>query len=321
MNEALLSLHFSGAVGVVLYRRLVHHFGSSGRVIKAGTSELERVPGIGPVTAQAITRSVREGRASRELDHGAREGIQIVTFEEEAYPAPLKTLFDPPLALSIRGEYRNADRLAVSIVGSRQCTPYGLRQATRFGREFSELGVTVISGLARGIDTAGHRGALKSGRTIAVLGSGLSHIYPYENKYLARKISENGCVMSEFGAQAGPERVNFPRRNRIVSGLSLATLVVEATEKSGALLTADWAMEQGREVFCLPGSVENPVSRGCHKLIRQGAGLVESPRDLLEAIPAVETELKNTLSLSSDPSEPRPGGEDILPPAQGQPRA
>lgn len=318
MSEALLALHFSGAVGVVLYRRLVDHFGSPVRATGASRSALERVPGIGPVTAEAIIRSVREGKAAREIDHADREGIRIVTFEEEGYPEPLKTLHDPPLALSIRGEYR--DPLAVAIVGSRKCTAYGLRQAERFGRELAELGVTVVSGLARGIDSAAHRGALGAGRTIAVLGSGLSHVYPYENRDLARAIAENGCVMSEFGARVTPDRTNFPRRNRIVSGLALGTLVIEAQEKSGALLTVDWALEQGREVFCLPGSVENPVSRGCHRMIRQGAALVESPRELLEAIPVVAEGIRKALSFSAGSVEPRSAGEDTPPPGRDRPR-
>jgi DNA processing protein len=293
MREALLALHFSGAIGVVLYRRLVDFAGSAEQVSKISEPALQRIPGIGPVTAREIARSFRERKAQREGEHAKREGIHIVTFEEEGYPEPLKTIFDPPLALSIRGEYK--DPLAVAMVGSRKCSAYGLRQADRFGQELSSLGVTVVSGLARGIDTASHKGALRNGRTIAVLGSGLSHIYPYENGKLAMKIAEQGCVMSEFGAHTPPHRIHFPRRNRIVSGLSLGTLVIEAAEKSGALLTADWALEQGREIFCLPGSVENPVSRGCHKLIKQGAALVETPIELLESIPAIAAQIKRAL--------------------------
>jgi DNA processing protein len=188
----------------------------------------------------------------------------------------------------------------VGVVGSRECTDYGRRQAARFGQELARLRITVVSGLARGIDTEAHRGALRApeGRTIAVLGSGLLRVYPPENERLLNEICRRGAAYSEFPLESGPEAANFPRRNRIISGLSLGVLVVEAAERSGALLTADWALEQGRDVFCIPGSIENPMSRGCHKLIKQGAKLVEEPADLLEEIPAFAALVEPAVALT-----------------------
>jgi DNA processing protein len=195
----------------------------------------------------------------------------------------------------VRGSLEERDLLGVGLVGSRQATPYGLRQAARFGVELAEVGVTVVSGLARGIDTEAHQGALRSkeGRTLAVLGSGVLSIYPPENRFLSRRIAERGALLSEFPLRSTPLPENFPRRNRIISGLSLGILVIEAGEKSGALITADWAMEQGRDVFAVPGSVESPMSWGAHLLIRQGAKLAETAADVLEELPALAPLLRN----------------------------
>jgi DNA processing protein len=278
--EILVALNQTHLVGCVLFRRLHERFGEN--ILKASRRDLEQVPGIGPVTSQAIVACRDEG--AREIERAEKAGIRIVPFDHPEFPAPLATLHDPPLVLSMRGTWNDA--LAIGIVGSRESTTYGIRQAGRFAQEFAGMGITVVSGLARGIDTAAHKAALKKGRTIAVLGSGLLKIYPPENKKLADEIAEKGVLMSEFGVTVGPEPTNFPRRNRIVSGLSLGVLIIEAGEKSGALITADWAMEQSREVFALPGSVESPMSRGCHGLIKQGAKLVEAPIDVLEEIPA-----------------------------------
>ncbi len=282
--EALVRLNLSGMVGSALLRRLLEA-APLDRVHKLGARELERIPGIGPVTARAI---VQAGEPGPELERAARARIGILSCLSPEYPPALRGLYDHPLVLYRRGALTEADTLSVGVVGSRECTDYGRRQAARFGQELAALRISVVSGLARGIDTAAHRGALRApeGRTIAVLGSGLLRVYPPENARLLDEICGRGAALSEFPLLSGPEAVNFPRRNRIISGLSQGVFVVEAADRSGALITADWALEQGRDVFCLPGSVESPMSRGCHRLIRQGAKLVEEPADLLEEIPA-----------------------------------
>ena len=282
--EALVRLNLSGVVGSALLRTLREHLDLS-RADRWTEAELRRVPGIGPRTARAVARAPAPGP---EIDRAARLGIDLLPCSSPAYPAALRTVYDHPIVLYRRGRPLEADASAVGIVGTRDCTDYGRRQADRFAHDLARLGIAVVSGLARGVDTAAHRGALraKDGRTVAVLGSGLLRAYPPENARLLDAICERGAAYSEFPLDLPPEALNFPRRNRILSGLSLGVLIVEAGDRSGALLTADWALEQNREVFCLPGSVESPLSRGCHRLIRQGAMLVETPEDLLEAFPA-----------------------------------
>ena len=282
--EILVRLNLSGMVGSSLLRRLREQF-ELARIPRLSRRDLERISGIGPLTSKAIVEAPDPGG---EIDLAARHRIEILPSTSPEYPPALRSLYDHPIVLYRRGATTDADRLAIGIVGSRDCTDYGRRQALRFGQELARLRVTVVSGLARGTDTAAHRGALLApeGRTIAFLGCGLLRAYPPENAKLLDEICGRGAAFSEFPLQAAPESVNFPRRNRLISGLSQGVLVVEAAEKSGALITADWALEQGRDVFCLPGSIESPLSRGCHRLIKQGAKLVEEPADILEEIPA-----------------------------------
>jgi DNA processing protein len=199
------------------------------------------------------------------------------------YPVNLRNIYDPPKTIYIKGRLRPEDEFAVAIVGSRRASFYGLEQAERFAFELARMGVTVISGMARGIDSAAHRGALKAGgRTIAVIGSGLDNIYPPENKGLAEEITRSGAVITEFSADTKPLAQNFPQRNRIISGLSLGVLVVEAAKNSGALITADFALEQGREVFALPGRIDSGNSFGTNELIKQGAKLVTGVEEIIE---------------------------------------
>jgi DNA processing protein len=282
--ECLVRLNLSGMVGSSLLRRLLEHH-ELRRIPRLSRRDLERIPGIGPITAQAILEAPDP---RPEIDKAARRGIEILSSTGPTYPPALRSLYDHPIVLYRRGRTTDADTLAVGIVGSRECTEYGRRQALRFGQELARFRITVVSGLARGTDTAAHRGALTApeGRTIAFVGSGLLRTYPPENARLLDEICDRGAAFSEFPLDSEPASVNFPRRNRLISGLSQGVLVVEAAEKSGALITADWALEQGRDVFCLPGSIESPLSRGCHRLIKQGAKLVEEPADILEEIPA-----------------------------------
>jgi DNA processing protein len=294
--ETLVWLNNSGMVGSALLRRLRDAFPLTD-LHRFPRRDLERIPGIGPLTSKAI-REAPEPAA--ELDLAARRGIEVLPCSDPRFPPALRALYDHPLVLYRRGVSTDADALALGVVGSRECTEYGRRQAGRFGQELAAFRITVVSGLARGVDTAAHRGALRArdGRTLAVLGSGLLRIYPPENTKLIDEICSRGAALSEFPLESAPETVNFPRRNRLISGLSQGILVVEAAERSGALITADWALEQGRDVFCLPGPIESPLSRGCHRLIKQGAKLVEEPGDILEEIPAFASLIEPAVPLT-----------------------
>lgn len=215
--------------------------------------------------------------------------IKTLGFQDKDYPVNLRYIYQPPSTIYLRGELLLEDNIAIAIVGSRKATDYGLRNAERLGFELASRGVTVVSGLARGIDTAAHKGALRArGRTIAVLGSGLDVIYPPENKKLAEAITQYGAVISEFTPDAPPTRYNFPQRNRIISGLALGVVIVEAAKRSGSLITADFALEQGREVFALPGEIGSFTSEGTHNLIKQGAKLVQSIDDIIDELEALK---------------------------------
>lgn len=294
--EILVRLNLSGMVGSSLLRRLLEHF-ELPRIPRLRQRDLERVPGIGPITAKAIVEAPDPGP---EIALAAKHHIEILPATGPLYPPALRSLYDHPIVLYRRGATTEADTLSIGIVGSRECTDYGRRQALRFGQELARLRITVVSGLARGTDTAAHRGALLApeGRTIAFLGCGLLRPYPPENSGLFEEICRRGAAFSEFPLESPPESTNFPRRNRLISGITQGVLVVEAAEKSGALITADWALEQGRDVFCLPGSIESPMSRGCHRLIKQGAKLVEEPADILEEIPAFATLIEPRIPLT-----------------------
>jgi DNA processing protein len=214
-------------------------------------------------------------------------GCHIVTQADASYPPLLKTIEDPPPVLYVKGDWSDPMPPGIAVVGSRRPSTYGKVVAEQLARGLAECGIVVVSGLARGIDSVAHVNALESGgRTIAILGCGLSHMYPPENRRLAERISHQGAVVSEFPMATKPDRLNFPLRNRTISGLSLGTLVVEAGERSGALITAQWALDQGREVFAVPGNVTAPTSRGTNRLIKMGAKLVERVDDILEELPS-----------------------------------
>lgn len=300
----LLTLNAARGIGSVLYERLLQYFGSLRNTFKAKKSELERVLKIGPKLAEEIIRVHQECLGEKELKLARTSGVKIISCQDSDYPQNLKTIFDYPLALYVKGELKPSDSLALALVGTRRPSYYGQLQAERLSYVLAQRGICIVSGLARGIDTSAHRGALKAarlsknksasggiGRTIAVLGSGLARIYPEENKKLATEISESGVVLSELPMNTAPDSHNFPMRNRIISGLSLGVLVVEAPLRSGALITADLALEQGREVFALPGKIDSPTSRGCHKLIKSGAKLVEDIEDIIEELGSYQSEL------------------------------
>ncbi|MDP2928712.1 MAG: DNA-processing protein DprA [Candidatus Omnitrophota bacterium] len=217
--------------------------------------------------------------------------IKKISINDAGYPKNLKTLHSPPKALYVNGSFKESDDFAVAIVGSRRASRYGIEMSERLGFDLALRGVTVVSGMARGIDSAAHRGALRArGRTIAVMGSGHNHIYPFENRELYSEIAESGAVVSEFENDMAPLARNFPIRNRIISGLSLGLVVVEAAKNSGALITADFALEQGREVFAIPGKISSLTSEGTHALIKDGAKLAQSADDIMEELGLCEIE-------------------------------
>ncbi len=303
--EVLLSL--VPGVGPRIRKTLLAHFGSARAVLAAAPSELRDVSGIGAKISRAISTARRELDVESELARCREHNITILVEADAGYPARLKEIPDPPGVLFVHGNIVPADGLAVAIVGTRHATHYGLAQAERLAGGLSRAGYTIISGLARGIDSAAHRGALKAGgRTLAVLGSGVLNVYPPEHAGLAAEIIGRGAVMSENLPLAPPLAGAFPQRNRIVTGLSLGVIVVEAADRSGALISARHAMEQGREVFAVPGRVDSRMSRGCHRLIRDGAKLVESVDDVLEELGPLAT------------PTPREDGREVRHPAELQ---
>jgi DNA processing protein len=281
---AWVALKSVEGVGNVAYRNLLAAFGSPERVFEATLAQLEQTAGLNHKTARNIKDFRGLQRARAEIDRAAREGVSIVTVKDSAYPERLRRIYDYPPLLYIKGTLAPED-IPVAVVGSRNASPYGRFVTERLCRELALRGVTVVSGLARGIDTCAHRGALAGrGRTIAVMGCGIDVIYPLDNRKLHGEIVSNGAVVTEFPFGTEPDRPHFPARNRIISGMSLGVLIVEAGEKSGSLITARCALEQGREVFAVPGSIDLPGSRGTNSLLRQGAKLVERVEDILEEI-------------------------------------
>ncbi len=283
-----LRLWLCPGVGAIRFASLLRELGSIEAIMDAGESLLARVEGVGPKTARAIVeaRPATGDRVKRELDLAARFDARLICLADDEYPAILKRIDDPPPCLFIRGALEPADALAVAVVGSRQCSRYGAEQSERFGALLAGAGMTVVSGMARGIDSAAHRGALRAGgRTLAILGCGLCHVYPAEAEQLARDIAAHGAVISELPMDTVPDASNFPPRNRIIVGLSLGTLVIEAAHKSGAMISARLASEYNREVFALPGPVDRPQSEGCHELIKTGAAkLVTDLPDILDEL-------------------------------------
>ncbi len=237
-------------------------------------------------TAKAISSSDLLERACQEIEWHEKRGYAVLTIKDEEYPKILREIFDPPLVLYYAGKVDTLNKPAVSIVGARKSSPYGRAVAERLASELALRGLTIVSGLARGIDSVGHWGALKGGRTIAVLGSGLGRVYPRENLPLFEKIAENGVVLSEYPSKAPPLGFHFPLRNRIISGLSLALVVIEATRKSGSLISARLALEENREVMAVPGNITSELSQGVNLLIKTGAKLVEDWRDVVEELPS-----------------------------------
>ncbi len=277
----LLALSMVEGLGSIKTSQLLKYFNKAENIFSAPVKELEHVSGIGAKIAGGI-KDFNWHVLDKELELVRKHKIEVVTIADSDYPESLRQIPDPPLVLYFKGK-SDWTGFNFAIVGSRKASLYGLSVAEKFAQQLAALGVVIVSGMARGIDTASHKGALKAkGATLAVLGSGLLNIYPPENESLAEKIAESGAVISEFPLNTPPLRENFPRRNRIVSGLARGVLVVEAAERSGALITADLALDQGKDVFAVPGKVDSPTSLGANHLIKQGAKLVNSIEDILE---------------------------------------
>jgi len=280
-----LALSLTPGVGSTLMRRLLDRFKTPEAVFHAPAKELLKIEGLGEKVAEEIRKGPLEKVVERELYLLREIGGRVITLKDEEYPKRLRDIYDPPALLYVRGELKKEDEFAVSIVGSRKTTPYGRWFTEKLSQELARYGMTIVSGMARGIDSLAHWGAISGGgRTIAVLGCGVDVIYPSENRNLFAKIIDHGAILSEFPIGSRPEGGHFPRRNRIISGLSIGVVVVQASEKSGSLITAGYALEQGREVFAVPGNVGTESSRGTHRLIKEGAKLVESSEDILEEI-------------------------------------
>ncbi len=279
-----LALKSVEGLGNAALRNLVKTFGSPRRAFRASMHELGSVAGIRRETTERIKSFNDWGRIEREMDLAEKSAVSIITLEDALYPRLLLSIADPPAFLYVKGDLKETD-VPVAVVGSRAASAYGKFSTERLCRDLALNGLTVVSGMARGIDSAAHRGALSvKGRTIAVLGCGIDVVYPPENGRLYDEIASSGAVVTEFPFGALPLARNFPLRNRIISGLSLGVVVIEATDRSGSLITARLALEQGREVFAVPGAIDSPGSRGTHRLIKEGAKLVENFYDIIEEI-------------------------------------
>lgn len=290
---------------------LLDHFTSPEAIWTAPPEQLAAVPGF-ERSVDTFVRHRRQLDVERELAEIERLGLDVLTLADDGYPDALRALEHPPPVLYLKGELVEKDRVAVAVVGTRKPSDYGRMVAEKLAKELGERGFTVVSGMALGVDTAAHRGALSSGaRTLAVLGGGFGHIYPQQNVPLVDEIAASGAVLTEFSPGTKPDRWTFPQRNRVISGLTRGTMVVEAGEKSGALITAKCATQQGREVFAVPGPITKASSRGAHRLIQQGAKLVVDVDDVVEEFP----DLQETLGTAA----PRAASQAVdLPPAESK---
>jgi len=292
-TEACIALNMLPTVGPVRLRKLLEVFGTPERVLSAKRRELRAVEGIGGEVADQIAAWESTVDLPAELNRIRDFGATVITQDLPSYPRSLREIHAPPIVLYVWGEIQERDNHAIGIIGARQTTHYGSESAKKLAYQIAYAGLSVISGLARGIDTAAHQGALAAkGRTIAVIGAGLLEIYPPENRGLAEKIMANGAAVSEFSMEIKPDRQTFPMRNRIISGWSHGILVVEAGLNSGALITASQAIEQGRSVYAVPGHINAPSAMGSNRLIQQGAKLVMSASDILEDLQILLPETK-----------------------------
>lgn len=280
--EALLLLTTIPHLGSIRIRLLIQYYGSAVAALQATPTSLAEIPGFGPKILQAWEEGVKQEIGKYQLDLAERQGIQVIPYTSPNYPQRLLEITDYPPILYVKGQIKTRDQRCLAVVGTRHASIYGLEMARNMSRELAQAGFTVVSGLARGVDTAAHEGALMGGRTISVLGSGIGHIYPKENSVLAQTITEQGALISEFPISTPPDRQHFPQRNRIVSGMTMGTILIEAPKQSGAMITIGKALDQGRPIFALPGRADQENFKGNHDLIKQRkAELVEDSADIV----------------------------------------
>lgn len=280
--EALLQLTMIPYLGSIKIKLLIQRYGSAQAALTASSSSLAELPGFGPKGVAVWEKEMKLQRWQQEMELANRFCVSLIPYTSPEYPRRLLELHDHPVLLYVKGTLTKKDQQSLALVGTRQASLYGIEMARKLGKELAQAGFTIISGLARGIDTAAHQGALETGRTIGVLGCGLAHIYPKENQRLADEIIRNGALMSEFSMSTPPDRQQFPQRNRIVSGMTMGTVLIEAPKQSGAMITVERAMSQGRKLFALPGRADGENFRGNHELIKKGrAELVENATDIL----------------------------------------
>jgi DNA processing protein len=304
-REALIALNMVEGVGPVRVRQLLEHFSDAPAILKASKQQLLHVRGIGEDTAENISNWEKSIDLSGELKRISDFGCHVLIQTDENYPALLREIYDPPVVLYVKGGLTAKDKNAVAMVGSRMTTHYGIETARKLAYQLAYVGVTVVSGGARGIDTAAHQGALSGkGRTVAVLGTGINLVAPAENADLFERIAANGAIITQFPFNRTADRQSFPIRNRIVAGMTLGTVVVEANLTSGALITANMAVEAGRQIFAVPGRIDSPRSKGCHELIKKGAKLCEGAEDIL-------SEFEYLFPASNRPATPNESG--VLP--------
>jgi DNA processing protein len=300
-KELLITLNMIPSLGPKRINNIVQNFANVSEFLNASLLDLSQIIGLNKKTCENILRYRNKIDTAREIKRAEELGINIITIYDKEYPAYLKEIYDPPPVLYVLGDISTFQYDSIAIVGTRKPTNYGKKAAEYFAQELATMEINIVSGMARGIDSSAHMGAVKvGGPTTAVLGCGINIIYPPENVELMKKITKCGCVISSFPLDYKPLPGNFPARNRIISGLSKGIIVVEAAEKSGSLITADFSLEQGREVFAVPGSIFSPYSKGTHFLIKQGAKLVECVDDILEE---VSLKTLNSVKMNDTPEE------------------
>lgn len=280
-----LALNLLPDVGPVIAKRLLSMYGSPENIFHLSLNELRSIEGVGENRAKKIATFNKWDIVSREIEKADKFNVHIISMNDQRYPVGLRQIIDAPVVIYVKGRMENNDKFAIAMVGSRNSTDYGITVAEKISHDLASSGLSIVSGMAKGIDTASHKGAIKAGgRTIAVLGSGIDMPYPYSNRGLMEAIESQGTVISEFPFGTRPNKENFPRRNRIISALSMGVIVVEATLDSGSLITVGYALEQGKEVFAVPGSVNSKNAKGTNELIKNGARLIETAGDVIEEL-------------------------------------